>query len=136
MKYFTLQSVRPDWAIIENSLFQFFLKVAQIYGDFSGFLKHHFSSKNSFGYFCGHFSEILGYFLFQHLSGHTAWLAVTFTASNLTFQFDQLFAEQSRFIRAGKVVEGPAFNGTVVKIVKELEYHVSQNFVQRVRAKF
>ena len=82
------------------------------------------------------FRKFWATFYFNIYLVHTAWLAVTFTASNLTFQFDQLFAEQSRFIRAGKVVEGPAFNGTVVKMVKELEYHVSQNFVQRVRAKF
>ena len=40
--------------------------------------------------------------------------------------------EQSRFIVASKTTEGPGFNGTNVSMVKQLEYHVSHNFVQKV----
>jgi hypothetical protein len=42
------------------------------------------------------------------------------------------FSEQSKFIRASKKVEGPALNGSTVTMVKELEYHISHNFAQKV----
>jgi hypothetical protein len=42
------------------------------------------------------------------------------------------FTEQSKFIRASKKVEGPALNGSTVTMVKELEYHISHNFAQKV----
>jgi hypothetical protein len=47
-----------------------------------------------------------------------------------------LFSEQSRFIRASKTVEGPATNGSNVLMVKELEYHISHKFAQRVKTLF
>jgi hypothetical protein len=60
-------------------------------------------------------------------------LELGYPGTTLVPNLGLLFSEQSKFIRAGKVVEGPASNGTTVKMVKELEYHMSINFAQRVR---
>ena len=79
-------SVWPDWAIFKNSVSNFLLKVAQMYGGLGiqAFWKHHYSSKNccGCGYFLGNFLKKIGLF-FISTSVHTgSYLSIRLLINN------------------------------------------------------